>query len=51
MPQMAPISWMELLIIFSITLMIFNNMNFFIYKKKSILEKTKFKKLNSKWKW
>nr|UJG45491.1 ATP synthase F0 subunit 8 [Sylvicola punctatus] len=31
MPQMAPISWLSLFIIFSITFMIFNVLNYFSF--------------------
>nr|UPX88333.1 ATP synthase F0 subunit 8 [Coenosia pumila] len=53
MPQMAPINWLSLFIIFSISFMIFNMMNYYSYipsmpqsfKKNS-------KKMDSfNWKW
>nr|QNV11586.1 ATP synthase F0 subunit 8 [Limnophora tigrina] len=53
MPQMAPISWLNLFIIFTISFMIFNMMNYFIYipmmpkssmKKESLIN-------DLKWKW
>nr|WNG77925.1 ATP synthase F0 subunit 8 [Elephantomyia inulta] len=31
MPQMSPLSWLSLFIIFSITLIIFNMLNYFLY--------------------
>nr|UPX88437.1 ATP synthase F0 subunit 8 [Exorista larvarum] len=53
MPQMAPINWLSLFIIFSITFMIFNMMNYYCYNplmpKSSNLVKMKFNSLN--WKW
>nr|YP_010026187.1 ATP synthase F0 subunit 8 [Oxytauchira flange]QOQ37031.1 ATP synthase F0 subunit 8 [Oxytauchira flange] len=53
MPQMSPIMWLSLFILFSITMMLFNNMNFFLYKP-SILKKMESKPINMKnthWKW
>nr|YP_009261943.1 ATP synthase F0 subunit 8 [Symplecta hybrida]AMN09059.1 ATP synthase F0 subunit 8 [Symplecta hybrida] len=53
MPQMAPISWLTLFLIFSITLIVFNTLNyfsFFPYIKKNESDK----KINSSpmnWKW
>nr|YP_009142406.1 ATP synthase F0 subunit 8 [Trilophidia annulata]AKH04358.1 ATP synthase F0 subunit 8 [Trilophidia annulata]QOL00780.1 ATP synthase F0 subunit 8 [Trilophidia annulata] len=52
MPQMSPMMWFSLFIIFSITMMMFNQLNFFTYKPnkiKSISMKNKKKELN--WKW
>nr|AET13007.1 ATP synthase F0 subunit 8 [Tipula abdominalis] len=53
MPQMAPINWLLLFIIFSITLIIFNTLNYFSFlpsQPKSIHSE---KKINSplNWKW
>nr|WVH44970.1 ATP synthase F0 subunit 8 [Tipula cinereocincta mesacantha] len=53
MPQMAPISWLLLFIIFSMTLIIFNTLNYFFYLPLT----PKFSQLNNKpftplnWKW
>nr|AMP43810.1 ATP synthase F0 subunit 8 [Suragina sp. KW-2016] len=53
MPQMAPISWLLLFIIFSITFVLFNMTNYFFFilnpKKSEMLEKKKSNSLN--WKW
>nr|QHN56420.1 ATP synthase F0 subunit 8 [Dohrniphora cornuta] len=52
MPQMAPISWLLLFIVFSITFILFNIMNYysFIYKPESSeTTKKSFKSFN--WKW
>nr|YP_010569043.1 ATP synthase F0 subunit 8 [Fannia canicularis]UEV87285.1 ATP synthase F0 subunit 8 [Fannia canicularis]UZC78831.1 ATP synthase F0 subunit 8 [Fannia canicularis] len=54
MPQMAPIGWLSLFIIFSITFMIFNMMNYYSFN--SCMPKSNFKKKNSlinsmNWKW
>nr|YP_004021881.1 ATP synthase F0 subunit 8 [Exorista sorbillans]ADO85312.1 ATP synthase F0 subunit 8 [Exorista sorbillans] len=53
MPQMAPINWLSLFIIFSITFMIFNMMNYYSYSpfmpKSNLMNKKKINSLN--WKW
>nr|ACC86240.1 ATP synthase F0 subunit 8 [Stomoxys calcitrans] len=54
MPQMAPIGWLSLFIIFSITFMIFNMMNYYSYipsmpKSNLIDKKHSVNSLN--WKW
>nr|QNG56356.1 ATP synthase F0 subunit 8 [Phalacridae gen. sp. MJ-2020] len=51
MPQMAPLSWLLMFIIFSMIFIMFNIMNYYIF-----LYPTKEKKLNKKminliWKW
>nr|YP_009383602.1 ATP synthase F0 subunit 8 [Zelandoperla fenestrata]ARS43774.1 ATP synthase F0 subunit 8 [Zelandoperla fenestrata] len=52
MPQMAPISWLLLFFIFSITLIIFNAMNYFSFLPKTpeISEK-KISQTPMAWKW
>nr|YP_009110227.1 ATP synthase F0 subunit 8 [Pseudoxya diminuta]AIW64994.1 ATP synthase F0 subunit 8 [Pseudoxya diminuta] len=52
MPQMSPIMWFSLFILFSIILILFNQMNFFSYKpsffkKKEDMLTKKF----MNWKW
>nr|YP_009740644.1 ATP synthase F0 subunit 8 [Heteropternis respondens]QID03606.1 ATP synthase F0 subunit 8 [Heteropternis respondens] len=52
MPQMSPMMWFSLFIMFSITMIMFNQMNFFSYmpnknKKTSYL----MKKSKINWKW
>nr|YP_010580843.1 ATP synthase F0 subunit 8 [Bruchidius siliquastri]UZT27028.1 ATP synthase F0 subunit 8 [Bruchidius siliquastri] len=51
MPQMAPLSWLTLMIFFSMIFLIFNNINFFSFlypvKKNYLTKKTT--KLT--WKW
>nr|AMH85373.1 ATP synthase F0 subunit 8 [Winthemia rufopicta] len=54
MPQMAPIGWLSLFIIFFMTFMIFNMMNYYLYNpsmpKSSLVYKNKL--MNSlNWKW
>nr|YP_010415122.1 ATP synthase F0 subunit 8 [Sphegina orientalis]URX52606.1 ATP synthase F0 subunit 8 [Sphegina orientalis] len=53
MPQMAPISWLSLFLLFSLIFILFNMVNYFIYtplapKSKSLTKKTT-NSLN--WKW
>nr|YP_009560902.1 ATP synthase F0 subunit 8 [Hydrotaea chalcogaster]QAB45335.1 ATP synthase F0 subunit 8 [Hydrotaea chalcogaster] len=54
MPQMAPIGWLSLFIIFSIAFMIFNMMNYYSYNptmpKSNLINKNNL--INSmNWKW
>nr|UJI65703.1 ATP synthase F0 subunit 8 [Glossina austeni] len=53
MPQMAPISWLSLFIIFSMSFMIFNMMNYYSFSP--TMPKSKFLKnknfLSMNWKW
>nr|YP_009364878.1 ATP synthase F0 subunit 8 [Aiolopus thalassinus]ARJ31505.1 ATP synthase F0 subunit 8 [Aiolopus thalassinus] len=52
MPQMSPMMWFSLFIIFSITLILFNQLNFFSFKPKLIEKMTKMiKSKNMNWKW
>nr|ALO70841.1 ATP synthase F0 subunit 8 [Philonthus fimetarius] len=51
MPQMAPLNWLSLFILFTMIFIIFNSMNYFSFKysfKKSNFSK-KINKIN--WKW
>nr|YP_010693818.1 ATP synthase F0 subunit 8 [Tachina stackelbergi]WCD42048.1 ATP synthase F0 subunit 8 [Tachina stackelbergi] len=54
MPQMAPIGWLSLFIIFSITFMIFNMMNYFSFTpsmpKLNLINKNKISN-SMNWKW
>nr|ALO77436.1 ATP synthase F0 subunit 8 [Anoplotrupes stercorosus]QEL51303.1 ATP synthase F0 subunit 8 [Anoplotrupes stercorosus]QNV12068.1 ATP synthase F0 subunit 8 [Anoplotrupes stercorosus] len=51
MPQMAPLNWLSLLIMFMITFMMFNMLNYFLYLPipKKILNLKIYSKFN--WKW
>nr|QOV03302.1 ATP synthase F0 subunit 8 [Phaonia errans] len=53
MPQMAPINWLSLFIIFSISFMIFCVMNYYSYNPS--MPKLNFKNMNKNisfnWKW
>nr|QOL00689.1 ATP synthase F0 subunit 8 [Mongolotettix japonicus]QOL01001.1 ATP synthase F0 subunit 8 [Mongolotettix anomopterus] len=53
MPQMSPIMWFSLFILFSITLILFNQMNFFSFKPNiiKISKKSTTKSNNMNWKW
>nr|WKU83799.1 ATP synthase F0 subunit 8 [Betasyrphus sp. n. AU1] len=53
MPQMAPINWLFLFLLFSIIFILFNMMNYFIYcplnpKSKNL---TKINTTSMNWKW
>nr|AYQ22827.1 ATP synthase F0 subunit 8 [Jivarus ronderosi] len=53
MPQMSPLMWFSLFFLFSIMLILFNQVNFFSFKP-NIIEKTKKSTIESKnliWKW
>nr|YP_011010215.1 ATP synthase F0 subunit 8 [Halobates hawaiiensis]WPW46791.1 ATP synthase F0 subunit 8 [Halobates hawaiiensis] len=51
MPQMAPLSWLTLMIMFIIMIIIINSMTYFNknYKIKNKMENKKMNQLN--WKW
>nr|YP_009024044.1 ATP synthase F0 subunit 8 [Pacris xizangensis]ADZ56251.1 ATP synthase F0 subunit 8 [Pacris xizangensis] len=53
MPQMSPLMWFSLFILFSITLILFNQMNFFSFKPSTIknVKKSMIKSKNMNWKW
>nr|YP_010865984.1 ATP synthase F0 subunit 8 [Panorpa fulvastra]WGT92269.1 ATP synthase F0 subunit 8 [Panorpa fulvastra] len=53
MPQMAPINWLSLFIMFSMTLLLFNIMNYYSYtpKPNNVKEVNKISSLSSNWKW
>nr|AMW67881.1 ATP synthase F0 subunit 8 [Nipponeurorthus fuscinervis] len=52
MPQMAPISWLTLFMYFSILMIIFSIMNFYIFSYNSpIVKNLKFKMNSLNWKW
>nr|QPL16984.1 ATP synthase F0 subunit 8 [Chorthippus sp. AHNU01] len=53
MPQMSPLMWFSLFILFFITMILFNQMNFFSFKP-NIIKSTKKMMMKSKtqtWKW
>nr|WRO44926.1 ATP synthase F0 subunit 8 [Themus luteipes] len=52
MPQMAPLSWLNLFIFFIAVFLIFNSLNYFFFNKPCISHnKTIMKKNNYNWKW
>nr|YP_003359195.1 ATP synthase F0 subunit 8 [Ognevia longipennis]ACF71044.1 ATP synthase F0 subunit 8 [Ognevia longipennis] len=53
MPQMSPLMWFSLFILFSIILILFNQMNFFTFKPSifHFMKKSKIKNKNLNWKW
>nr|YP_009772317.1 ATP synthase F0 subunit 8 [Hydrotaea dentipes]QIT03198.1 ATP synthase F0 subunit 8 [Hydrotaea dentipes] len=54
MPQMAPIAWLSLFIIFSITFVIFNMVNYYSYNPimpKSMPNNNLYKMNSLNWKW
>nr|YP_010464239.1 ATP synthase F0 subunit 8 [Borboresthes tibialis]UUL71616.1 ATP synthase F0 subunit 8 [Borboresthes tibialis] len=51
MPQMAPLNWLTLMIMFSIILVMFNVMNFYSFPYKIKGSKMTTKKTTINWKW
>nr|AYQ18996.1 ATP synthase F0 subunit 8 [Ptilodactylidae sp. 3 ACP-2013] len=53
MPQMAPMSWVILFILFSLTFILFNLVNYYLFNYKSInsTNTKKYPKSNFNWKW
>nr|YP_010621035.1 ATP synthase F0 subunit 8 [Periplaneta svenhedini]WAX39418.1 ATP synthase F0 subunit 8 [Periplaneta svenhedini] len=52
MPQMMPLSWFMLFIFFSITFMLFNSVNYFLYIPAKIsMEKKMINMKIMSWKW
>nr|WAX39758.1 ATP synthase F0 subunit 8 [Conophyma sp.] len=53
MPQMSPLMWFSLFIMFSMTLILFNQMNFFSFKTMPIksVKKGMMTMKNLNWKW
>nr|YP_009230502.1 ATP synthase F0 subunit 8 [Oedaleus infernalis]YP_009989184.1 ATP synthase F0 subunit 8 [Oedaleus manjius]ALK03245.1 ATP synthase F0 subunit 8 [Oedaleus infernalis]QNM40761.1 ATP synthase F0 subunit 8 [Oedaleus manjius] len=51
MPQMSPMMWFSLFIFFSMTLILFNQLNFFSYKPNKIKKMTMKMKKNINWMW
>nr|YP_010546432.1 ATP synthase F0 subunit 8 [Miridiba trichophora]UYI30128.1 ATP synthase F0 subunit 8 [Miridiba trichophora] len=51
MPQMAPLNWLSLFMVFCLILFMFNVMNYYsiIYSPKSM--QTKIKHIPTNWKW
>nr|URX53372.1 ATP synthase F0 subunit 8 [Glyptotermes sp. 12 AB-2022a] len=52
MPQMMPMSWLMLFIVFSTALVLFSTMNYYIHNPKNkTTKKNKIKTKNLNWKW
>nr|YP_010454733.1 ATP synthase F0 subunit 8 [Heptagenia ngi]QXT45750.1 ATP synthase F0 subunit 8 [Heptageniidae sp. YW03BF02]QZZ23909.1 ATP synthase F0 subunit 8 [Heptagenia ngi] len=52
MPQMAPLSWLTLFIVFSITLILFGVMNYFLFNPEAPeSSSSQFKTSPFNWKW
>nr|UYO78885.1 ATP synthase F0 subunit 8 [Pygoluciola sp. 1 XHF-2022a] len=51
MPQMAPLSWLNLFIYFIVVFMMFNTMNYFSFMYKNTNYKKKSSKKYILWKW
>uniref|UniRef100_UPI0031F3822C ATP synthase F0 subunit 8 n=1 Tax=Pyrgodera armata TaxID=1964324 RepID=UPI0031F3822C len=51
MPQMSPMMWFSLFIMFSITMILFNQMIFFMHKTEMIKMNKKTTKKMMNWKW
>nr|YP_010835940.1 ATP synthase F0 subunit 8 [Scopura montana]WGC89459.1 ATP synthase F0 subunit 8 [Scopura montana] len=52
MPQMAPINWLTLLIMFSLILLIFNFMNYFSFlPSPPTISTKKISQISMNWKW
>nr|WRO44718.1 ATP synthase F0 subunit 8 [Cyrebion subrufolineatus] len=52
MPQMAPLSWLNLFIFFIFVFLIFNSLNYFYFNNPSISKSNKMiNKMKINWKW
>nr|UQJ75121.1 ATP synthase F0 subunit 8 [Calcaritermes cf. nigriceps] len=51
MPQMMPLSWLALFVMFSAALMIFAATNFYTYIPKTTTVKRKISMKSTNWKW
>nr|ANJ70441.1 ATP synthase F0 subunit 8 [Helochares sp. BMNH1425100] len=51
MPQMAPLNWLFLFIMFITIFIMFNSMNYFSFKYPVKSYKTQIKKSSINWKW
>nr|AXS66123.1 ATP synthase F0 subunit 8 [Chrysomeloidea sp. 8 KM-2017] len=51
MPQMAPLNWLTLFILFSIYVLIFSSMNYFFLNKNSPSKFSQMKKYLTYWSW
>nr|ANJ70701.1 ATP synthase F0 subunit 8 [Uloma sp. BMNH 1425257] len=51
MPQMAPLSWLTLMILFSMILISFNMINFYTFSYSVLEKKISIKEKKTNWKW
>nr|AKR07175.1 ATP synthase F0 subunit 8 [Nigidionus parryi] len=51
MPQMAPMSWLLLMLSFVLTFLMFNSLNYFSFMYPPQLSKSTSQKLKINWKW
>nr|APX40775.1 ATP synthase F0 subunit 8 [Cryptocephalus lividimanus] len=51
MPQMAPLNWLTLFILFSIYVMVFSSMNYFFFLKTPSKKSFKPKLTSQNWVW
>nr|ADO60500.1 ATP synthase F0 subunit 8 [Eulichas sp. BMNH 840452] len=51
MPQMAPINWVSLFIMFCMIFLMFNSMNYFMFTYTPKSTEFKMKKFPINWKW
>nr|YP_009868685.1 ATP synthase F0 subunit 8 [Alphitobius diaperinus]QKI32137.1 ATP synthase F0 subunit 8 [Alphitobius diaperinus]QNK05479.1 ATP synthase F0 subunit 8 [Alphitobius diaperinus] len=51
MPQMAPLNWLSLMILFISILIIFNIMNYYSFSHQVTQKPLKIKKTSINWKW
>nr|ANJ70571.1 ATP synthase F0 subunit 8 [Nalassus laevioctostriatus] len=51
MPQMAPLSWLTLMILFALILILFNIMNYYSFSYPIKQKKMLIKKSKINWKW
>nr|WIL10240.1 ATP synthase F0 subunit 8 [Drilaster sp. 2 XYG-2023a] len=51
MPQMSPLNWLNLMMMFVSTFMIFNSLNYFSFLYKTSINNIKQEKKIKKWKW
>nr|QGA73993.1 ATP synthase F0 subunit 8 [Cryptocephalus flavolimbatus] len=51
MPQMAPINWLTLFILFSIYMLMFSSMNYFFFIKTPVKIYSSGKKKSTNWLW
>nr|APX40164.1 ATP synthase F0 subunit 8 [Cryptocephalus moraei] len=51
MPQMAPMNWLALFLMFSMYLLLFSSMNYYFFKKTPNNKINLLKKINYNWSW